>query len=446
MNILTKTAALLGEMKAAYDAPLLKSLNVDYLGRTLPMGTAGARWLGFGVDAGQSGYANHGTAYSIISYILSTCQSIPWAVYKLDSADGKAKPQPKHPLAELLYRPNPRMSWADYKNVLEGGLQLHGEAFVRRIKPEFGSRRGKTAELWPIPGPCMESLPLGVPLGLFDTPTGWRYTDPATGRWEDYPAEDILHLKYWNPTNPHRGLSPIQAGADALTAAKSGLESRVQQYQNQGPAGVVFSKPGANDAADTWTPEQAGRVQSWFGGFFKGGRRFGQVPVVNKDMGYLQMGLSPVDLDVLAAIPHDKDAVADLFHFPGQLLNGSKGTTFANMSEARKALYTTCAVPLETLIRDGHNRWLGQEYSDGVYLDYDLSGIPELQEDKQTLVAWLNSALWVSTQDKQRLLGFEADETLPKYIFPSTFASAEQLFAAADPAPEDAAPVDGAVN
>jgi HK97 family phage portal protein len=445
MNPLLDTTLQALGLKDLRPTPLDKKLLTDPIGRTLPMqaatyGTGLASWLGMqGDQLSATGYTNHGTAYSVISYILATCQPLLWAVYALDKEDGKAKPQPKHPLANLLYRPNPQQSWADFKTECEGGMQLHGEVFIRKVKPPFGTMRGKTAELWAMLGPTVQLLPLAG-LGKFETPTGYRFTDPATGKFIDYPAEEVIHLKYWNPQDPHRGLSPISAGIDAVTAAKAGLESRVRQYQNQGPAGLIFSKSTASGAADNWTAEQAGRVQQWFGSFFRGGRRSGQIPIVNKDMGFLSMGLSPVDLDVLAAIPHDKDAICDLYRFPGQLLNGSKGTTFSNMGEAGAALYSRCVIPLETLIRDGLNRDLGAEYGDEVYLDFDTSHIPELQEDKKALAEWLALAYWIPFRDKQRMMGVEVepdDSGLAKYFIPATLIDP---LAEPAPVPEDLQP------
>lgn len=414
--------------------------TTDAIGRTLPMsgqyvGTAGIAWLGKD-DPGHAGYSNHGTAFSVVSYILDTAAPIPWGVYTLDKADNRAALAPSHPLAKLLYRPNPRQTWAELKRQAQGGYEVKGEYFLRRVVPAAGSLRGKTAELWCLVGK-VELLPL-TGLGEFDTPTGYRHTDALTNRVTDYAAADILHVKTWNPADPHRGLSPIQAGSDAVTAAKSGLESRVRQYQNQGPAGLLYEKPPAGIAAEPWTPEQATRIQSWFGSFFQGGRRGGQIPIVNRDMGFLSMGLSPVDLDVLAAIPHDKDAVCDLWHFPGQLLNGSKGTTFSNMGEAGAALYNRCVIPLETVFRDALNRWLGEEYADEAWIDFDVSHIPELQPNKEKLAEWLAKAFWLTTQDKQRMMGVPVDETLPKYFIPGGLIPLEQMLAV-PPTPEDAA-------
>lgn len=439
MNDLLDTALQAFGVRKIAPTKLDVKLLTDPLGRALPIGGSGAQyvgtapasWLGTGSqDLSANGYSNHGTAYSIISYILSTAAPIPWAAYAVDKTDNRAVKMPKHPLADLLYRPNPQQSWAELKMQVEGGYQVAGQAFVRRVRPGAGSKEGKTAELWCLVG-RVDLLPL-TGLGQFDAPTGYRHYDPLTGAVTDYPAEDILHLKTWNPADPHRGLSPIAAGIDAVTAAKAGLESRVRQYQNQGPPGIIF-----DESTEKWTPEQAGGVQRWFDSFLPGRRRQGNVPVISGKLGYLKLGLSPVDMDVLAAVPYDKDAIADLFHFPGQLLNGSKGTTFNNMGEAGAALYSRCVLPLETVFRDALNRWLGAEYGDGVYIDFDVSHIPELQPNKQKLAEWLNTAWYVPVRLKQEMLGIPVTWDGPEYLVPMNLVPAEEL-GAVPPAGADA--------
>lgn len=413
-----------------------RKLLTDELGRTMPMsaastqviGGAAVAWLGTsGPDLTVNGYSNHGTAYSIVKYILDVAAPLPWAAYYLDKKDNRAQvAPPAHPLAQLLYRPNPHQAWAEFKRQAQGSYQVNGECFIRRVVPAAGSRKGKTTELWCLVG-RVELLPIGL-LGQFDTPTGYRHFDTQTGKVMDYPVEEILHLKTWNPLYPHRGLSPIAAGIDVITAAKAGLTSRVRQYENGGMPGIIFDK---SSNPEPWSAEQASGIQAWFNSFRGGGRRQGNIPISSHELGYLKLGLSVVDMDVLAAIPHDKDAIADLFHFPGQLLNGSRGTTFSNMGEAGAALYSRCVLPLESVVRDGLNRWLGPEYDDGVYLDYDTSHVPELQPSKEKLAEWLTSCYFISTQDKQRMMGVEVDESLPAYLIPMNLVPADELGTAA---------------
>ncbi|UOR07183.1 phage portal protein [Hymenobacter aerilatus] len=395
-------------------------LLTDSIGRTLPMsgyqlvGDSPAKWLGAkGQDLVKNGYTNHHVAYSVINYILSVAQAIPWGVYKVTEEDAAAELLPKHPLAETLYRPNPRQSWADLKTELEGYLLTTGNAYVYGIRLESGPNRGKMREWWALEAPIVEVMGGG----RMQEVTGYRIPD-GRGGYINYEVEDVLHLKYWNPGDYRYGLSPITAGIDPVTAAKSGIESRVRQYQNAGPPGLITDA--SPDNAD-WTDAQQNRLQGWFRSFFSGGRRSGDIPLVTGDIRYVSTGLGPVDLAVLEAIPHDKDSVADLFRFPGQLLNGSKGTTFSNMGEAGKALYNRCVIPLETIIRDGFNRWLGEEYNDEAYFNFSTSDIAELQEDKAQRAIYLDKAWWIPVVEKQRLDGVKPDWDGPKYMVPAQY-------------------------
>lgn len=423
-SFLTVTKQALGLQPVAptrLDVKLLSG-STDHLGRTMPMVsyTNGEqpRWLS--TDAGEltkTGYSNHAVAYAVISYILTTAAAVPWAVYQVKS-DDTVERLPKHPLADLLYRPNPRHSWADIVLHGCGHLLTCGNAYLHGVRPDMGSRAGKIGEVWPMPATL--EVRGG---GWLEEVTGYRL-QKASGGYESWEPADILHLKYWNPEDTKYGLSPVAAGIHSLTAAKSGIEARVRQYQNQGPPGILFDK---TPNGEPWTDSQMQGFRAYLSRFFGGGRDRGRVPVLGGELGYLNLGLSPVDLDVLAAIPHDKDAVCDLYHFPGQLLNGAKGSTFNNVSEARRALYTTCITPLLSVLRDGLNRWLGEEYGDGVYIDFDLSAVPELQANKKELAEWLALAWWIPTARKQEMMGEAVDKDLPQYLIPAGLVPSDQL-------------------
>ncbi len=406
-------------------------LLVDSIGRTLPTyevtGNGTVSWLGSeGNELTKNGYTNHGTAYSIIKYILDAAKPLPWGVYQL------VKDEPvklvSHPLYDLLYRPNPKQTWAELKEQWEGYMLTTGNAYLYGVRPAAGSKRDKVGEIWCLPSPLVE-VEGG---GWMQEVSGYSIQN-ANGTKTTYAAKDVLHSKFWNPDNSRYGLSPVAAGIHAITAAKSGLEERVRQYQNGGPRKVIFDEK----AIDKWSAEQSSSVRNWLRSYFRGGTRSGELPITGGKLGTIDLGTSIIDLGVLDAIPFDKDAVADLFHFPGQLLNGSKGTTFANMSEAGKALYNRCVIPLETQFRDGLNRWLGQDYGDKAYINFDLSGVAELQEDLGKLATWLATAWWIPVREKQRMMGIEVEPdntALPKYIVPSTLVGADQAFAPADPA------------
>ena len=89
-------------------------------------------------------------------------------------------------------------------------------------------------------------------------------------------------------------------------------------------------------------------------------------------------------------------------------------------NEAKKMLYNNVVVPMLTELRDGLNQWLAPLYGEDICLDFDLSGVRELQEDFQKQAMAVKGLAGVLTINEIRnKLGYEpstaegADEFLP---------------------------------
>ena len=389
--------------------------TTDGIGRTLDMaqmtGTAAPSWLS--TNAGgltSDGFSRHAVTYTIISRIIEAGAALPWYVYALD-ADGRRQVDTAHPLNALLMATNEAQSWHDILCALLGYLDTTGNAYLLKEAPANGPNAGKPGRVRVLPSPLIE---VRGGSGWDDPVTGYREKQPD-GQHVDHAPEDVCHIKYWNPSSTRYGLSPIAAGFKLVTAADAGLSARVRAYQNQGPPGILTKK----GAGESWGQDGAQAAQSWFSSFLRGGRNQSRIPVVNGDVAWVSMGLSPVDLDVLEALQADRDGIADLFAYPGQLLNGSKGTTFSNVGEAKRSFYSGCVVIRLQKLRERLSPFLCAPYADGRTLNFDTSGVPELQANKQEQVAWLKDAWWLTSQRKQAIMGEAVDDTLPAYFIPS---------------------------
>ncbi|MDO7847462.1 phage portal protein [Hymenobacter sp. M29] len=405
-----------GSLFATKDTPAALEtkaiVGTDYLGRTNPVEMLGGTpiaYQGLNKDSVlKDGYTANAVAYSIISYILNTGETTKWNVYGLTSADQTAQPLPQHPLASVLYRPNPKQSWSDFKKEVLGQYLLTGNAFIWKN----ATTRGKVQELWVLP--CYTEVVGGGPMRevtVYRVPKG-------DGTYDPYPAKDVLHLKAWNPEDSRYGLSPISAGYKLVTSANSGLDLRIKQYQNQGVPGILYHDAGTGDGTmPPLTPEQVnglvGKIRNWFAP-----KSAYTIPFTGAKLGYVKLGLSAVDLDVLKALDADRNAIADLYHFPAHLLNGGDSATFNNVSEARKALWSSCILPLESMLRDGLNHWLGLLYGDAAYIEFDVSHIDELQEDKKQKAEWLALCPYLTINEKREAMGFGVIDGGEGYLMP----------------------------
>jgi HK97 family phage portal protein len=192
-----------------------------------------------------------------------------------------------------------------------------------------------------------------------------------------------------------------------VTSANSGLDLRIKQYQNQGVPGILYHDAGTGEnATEPLTPDQVNSVVTKIRNWFAPKAAY-TIPFTGSKLGYVKLGLSAVDLDVLAALSADRNAIADLYHFPAHLLNGATSATYNNVGEARKALWSNCIKPLETTFRDGLNNWLGLKYGDAAYIDFDVSHIDELQEDKKTKAEWLTKCTFLTNNEKREAMGYK---------------------------------------
>ena len=424
VTLLEKAAASLGRARAAYDLPLLKALQVDGLGRTLPvagftmMGNAGPSFINFDQTLSRDQY--QGVVYLIISSILRKANDVPWGVFKPGANDERAELVKKgHPLNDLMWRPNPRESWSDLIESLGGYLLLRGNSYGFGVIPAAGSKAGQVEELYCMPADKTAPVETKDWLNPVDGYT-MKQPDDSTKKYE---SSAVMHVKYWNPDSAVVGLSPLQAMTKMVTLADSGLNAQVRQQQNQGPAGVLYDE----SSEEAWTTDQSRKVQNWFRSFFPGGRQQGELPVVGGKLGYVKLGLSAADLDILEALQVTTRQLCSGFGFPAELLNDKEASTYNNVSEARKAALTDAVLPLLRRLRDGLNRFIGPGFKDEVFLDIITDGIPELQDDRKAQAEMLDKAWWISVQRKQAIMGEKVDEKLPKYLFPMSVQPLEDL-------------------
>jgi HK97 family phage portal protein len=375
-----------------------KVTGTDGLGRTVADVTWGSRAAIYqGQDKNdllKDGYSANAVSYSIIDFILTTAKTTKWAVYSLTAEDKTAAELPNHELSKVLYRPNPLQSWTEFKEETQGQYLLTGNAFIWKN----ATARGKVVELWVLPH---DTEVMGG--NEMNKPTGYRVPKGA-GEYDEYPADKVLHLKKWNPDKSNRyGLSPIAAGYKLITSANSGLDLRIKQYQNQGVPGILSH---ADSKAEALTKEQSDRMEAKIKSWFQPKSAY-TVPYSDIKLAYTKLGLSAVELAVLEALNADRNAIADLYHFPAHLLNGATSATYNNVGEARKALWSNCIIPLETAFRDGLNNWLGLKYGDAAYIDFDTRHIDELQEDKKTKAEWLTKCTFLTPNEKREAMGYE---------------------------------------
>ena len=377
----------------------------------------------------DEGYRKNATVYSIINLIAKSASSVPLCVYEkvndnelkrykamtsgmLDpTIMHKANMIRKHALVELehtklhelLDRPNPAQSYASWISELVAFGKLTGNRYIYGIAPESGDNVGKYKELYVMPSQIMEV----VSGGILEPVQSYR-VEYSSGQ-RDIPADQICHIKdfqpYYDGSGSHLyGQSPLKAGFRAMTTNNEAAQTGVRYLQNQMARGVLMSEEGDLNEV------QAQQLKDKFRSNYQSSNNAGDVIITPKKLSWVNFGLSASDLSLIEQYNASVKDLCNIFNVPVQLLNNTEASTYNNQKSAKAALYQHAVMPELYKIRDELNRWLAPKFGDKIYLDFDFSVIPELQEDMEKVVGQMSQAWWITPNEKRAAMSYAEEE------------------------------------
>ena len=133
-------------------------------------------------------------------------------------------------------------------------------------------------------------------------------------------------------------------------------------------------------------------------------------------MGVVPVGLSPVDLDIIASEMWSLRRFCNVFGgVPSQLLNDPENKVYNNTVEGEKALTTRCALPLLNSFREQFNRKLIEWGYKNTIIDYDMTVFTELQENMKDKWEWVKQ-LPVTNGYKLDLMGLDHEEGQEEFM------------------------------
>lgn len=296
-------------------------------------------------------------------------------------------------LNELIKQPNENESFADHNYGLWGYKLITGDYFEAGWEPIAGGlNAGKPTQLYGLPTQFMSilasnSLPISEDGYLLQL-----------GSEIPFSKADILHEKYWTPEwdmygKQLQGLSPLRAALKRIQRNNEVVTRGAKSAENAGADVIVYMDSEAALAdngkfgwkqmgalKDSWVAEQAGSENA------------GKAVFSAYKVGATRLGLSPVELDLLASEGVDMRYLCNIYGVPSQMMNDPDNKTYANQAEGEKALTTRCAMPLLVGRQRNFNRKLRQlpKYKNGnKVFEFDMTVYTELEEDKVQLTNWL---------------------------------------------------------
>jgi HK97 family phage portal protein len=346
------------------------------------------------------GFNANAVAYRCVTDIAQGIGSLAWTLRRRGSADFLET----HPLLSLLTRPNPALSGARLLETVASFYLLAGNSYIEGVAP---SGDAAPRELWPLRPDRMRVIP--GPQGL---PEGYEYeANGRKARWAADPIagrSPILHVKSFHPTDDWYGLSRIEAAARAIDAHNDSGAHNLALLQNGArPSGAVVFKPtdAAGHAAQL-TEQQRREIQEQLEERFQGPRNAGRPLFLEGDFAWLEMGLSPKDMDFLQLKAMSAREIALAFGYPAYLLGLPEGATFSNVAEARLHLWEQTILPLADLLRDELANWLLPRFGDDLELDYDRDRISALAERRRQVWERVARADFLTLNERRAEVGY----------------------------------------
>ena len=202
-----------------------------------------------------------------------------------------------------------------------------------------------------------------------------------------FQAQDVLHDKYPNYEYEYGeelyGMSPIKAAARVIAKSNDSQIASQKAFQNNGAIGII-SSDGDPNGEDFFTEEQAQALRRGWDKKYGGANNQNKIAFISSKIKYTNLGISPVDLQLIEDMNWTLQDLCRVFHVPSVLFNDAQSSTYNNMRTARKIAFTDAVAPLVDQFTDEFNRWLGDAY-EGVKIKPDYSVVPEMQEDRNEL-------------------------------------------------------------
>jgi HK97 family phage portal protein len=412
------------EVKNALYAFTTENYDSTYVGPVLSAAMGGPRldW--------------NSAVYACIKAICDSFQEAPLRVFRI-ARDGSEEFENGHPLMALLDDPHPALSQPEVNWWLEYAKQVHGNAYLRKIR----SSAGLVVELWPISPTKLWPVTTGedAKAGVF---ISHYRMDLGDGKFEDVPVDDILHFRMGVDDRDHRlGLSPLRHLTREVSSDEEATKFSDALLKNYAVPGLAVTIPPGPSPTQEQVEQIRARLRAEYGGEGRG-----QIAVVANGATLQPIGFSPQQLDLKAAHEFPESRIAAVFGTPAMVVGlgiGLQRSTFSNYKEAREALFEQTIVPLWRADAQTFRKQLLVPDFAGtpdVRLKYDLNEVRALQEDQNQIYARLTEAVkakWLKRNEARAEVGFDPIDGWDDEDEQSALDAAAGMLALQPPAEEE---------
>ena len=337
----------------------------------------------------DEGYRRNVVAYQAINRVAEAAASVRWTVWRGDTEVTEG------PLVDLLATPNPQQGQAEYIQAKTAFLMISGNEYEETI-----TVRQQPREIYTLRPDRVKIIPGGN-----GYPQAYRY-EVTAGKFRDFDVDpltgksELIHTRLFNPLDDWYGMSPVEAGAYGIDQHNESMAMMQALLQNSArPSGALKSEGDLSD-------ENYNRLKAQLEEQYQGSRNAGRPMLLEGGLEWVQMGMSPRDMEILQTKYSSARDVSLAFGVPPQLMGIPGDNTYSNYQEARLAFWEDTVVPQVERMADGWTRSLGEAFG-GLEIRADYDHVPAIAEKRRAMWDMADKSQDLTINERRELKGFE---------------------------------------
>ncbi len=292
-----------------------------------------------------------------------------------------------------LKKPNAIQSWADIKALSEVYLSLTGNVFYYTPSPEDGLNKNIPNSLYILPSHLTKIVLKESKNILTEESPIEKYMLIEGDQFIEFPAKDVIHVKYSNPFYDFNGshlygLSPIASLLRNIESSNDAIDHNLKTMKNSGVFGFISAKDRVLDEL------QAKQLKQRLNEMKLDNRSMSNIAGVSVPVDFTKLSVSTDELKPFDYLNFDLKQICNVLGWSDKLLNNDNGSKYENIKEEKKRVLVDSIIPDATLIQEALNDQFIKKFKgyENAYLEFDFTETPEMQEDLKTLTEWMKDA------------------------------------------------------
>lgn len=306
--------------------------------------------------------------------------------------DGNEIDDKNHPLARLLRRPSPGISFQGMTYQAQMHLALNGNAYLWMIKTIRGVER-----IHAIPPSAVSAFPSG---NLLDPVARWQIITGTQTIQAD--PSDVIHVHGPLKADGFTGISSLDSASQSVDAQTEARIWNTSMMRNGAKPSMTISTP------EVMTPTAFQNFKAKLNAMFSGGRNAGKIMVLDGGKTATYDGFSARDMDYSAGITLTAREICLALGVPPELAGDSANKTYANAQEAHREFAINTIAPLANQYFEALSIALCMEGDNVARIGYDASQIEGMKSDESALISALTSCDFLTDNEKRARLSYDS--------------------------------------